>query len=170
MHNPSTDWCYETEPDAGLAGRRLKWPRGKVLGGSSSINGLLYIRRQKEDYDGWRQMGNAGWSYDDILPYFKKGENQERGADEYNGADGPMRVSNIRINRPICEEFIAAAESIGIYQVEDLIERTKGVGNFQLPTQNGRRCSSAVAYLHSIKRRKNLKVVTHSYVCRVIIK
>ena len=147
MHNPSTDWCYKTEPDAGLAGRRLKWPRGKVLGGSSSINGLLYIRRQKEDYDGWRQMGNAGWSYDDILPYFKKGENQERGADEYNGADGPMRVSNIRINRPICEEFIAAAESIGIHQVEDLIERTKRV--WDISNSRPKMADAAVQLLHT---------------------
>ncbi|MEE2698575.1 MAG: choline dehydrogenase [Pseudomonadota bacterium] len=171
MHNPSTDWCYETEPDSGLAGRRLKWPRGKVLGGSSSINGLLYIRGQREDYDGWRQMGNAGWSYDDVLPYFKKAENQERGADEYHGADGPLSVSNIRINRPICEEFIAAAESIGIRRVEDFNGKDQeGVGYFQLTTKNGRRCSSAVAYLHSIKRRKNLKVVTHAHVRRIIIK
>ncbi len=171
MHNPSTDWCYVTEPVSGLAGRRLKWPRGKVLGGSSSINGLLYIRGQRRDYDSWRQMGNSGWSYDDVLPYFKKAENQERGADEYHGADGPMRVSNIRINRPICEEFIAAAESIGIHRVEDFNgEDQEGVGYFQLTTQNGRRCSSAVAYLHSIKRRKNLKVVTHSHVSRIIIK
>ena len=171
MHNPSTDWCYETEPDPGLAGRRLKWPRGKVLGGSSSINGLLYIRGQREDYDGWRQMGNAGWSYDDVLPYFKKAENQERGSDEYHGIGGPLSVSNMRIKRPICEDFISAAESIGIQRVEDFNgQNQEGVGYFQLTTRNGRRCSSAVAYLHSIKNRKNLKVVTKAHVRKIVIR
>ena len=90
MHNPATDWCYLTDPDEGIDGRRLQWPRGKVLGGSSSLNGLLYIRGQREDYDDWAQLGNDGWDYDSVLPYFKKSECQERGADDYHGADGPL--------------------------------------------------------------------------------
>ena len=90
MHNPRVDWCYQTEPDPGLNGRRLPWPRGKVLGGSSSLNGLLYVRGQAEDYDGWRQRGNTGWSYDDVLPLFKRSQWQERGADGYHGQDGTL--------------------------------------------------------------------------------
>ena len=90
MHNPATDWCYLTQPDPGLNGRRLQWPRGKVLGGSSSINGLLYIRGQKEDYDHWRQLGNAGWSYEDVLPYFRKSEDFQYGENDYHGVGGPI--------------------------------------------------------------------------------
>ncbi|MGI9387191.1 MAG: GMC family oxidoreductase, partial [Methyloligellaceae bacterium] len=101
MHNPSTDWCYRTEPDPGLNGRILDWPRGKTLGGSSSINGLLYIRGHRSDYDHWRQLGNTGWSYEDVLPYFKRSENQERGADDYHGSGGPLSVSNIRTERKL---------------------------------------------------------------------
>ena len=111
MHNPSVDWCYKTEPDPGLNGRSLEWPRGKVLGGSSSLNGLLYVRGQHEDYDRWRQMGNEGWSWDDVLPFFKRSEDQERGADDYHGAGGPLSVSNMRLRRPICDAWVAAAQN-----------------------------------------------------------
>ncbi|MDJ0982924.1 MAG: GMC family oxidoreductase N-terminal domain-containing protein, partial [Kiloniellales bacterium] len=93
LHNPSTDWCYKTDPDPGLNGRSIDWPRGKTLGGSSSINGLLYIRGQHEDYDHWRQLGNVGWSAEDVLPYFKRAEDQERGDDDYHGTGGPLSVS-----------------------------------------------------------------------------
>ncbi|MEM8644965.1 MAG: GMC family oxidoreductase N-terminal domain-containing protein, partial [Pseudomonadota bacterium] len=108
LHNPDTDWCYVTEPDPGLNGRALDWPRGKTLGGSSSINGLLYIRGQHEDYDHWRQLGNVGWSYEDVLPYFKRSEGQERGGDEYHGGEGPLSVTNIRAKRDVCEALIDA--------------------------------------------------------------
>ena len=101
MHNPTVDWCYKTEPDPGLNGRSLDWPRGKVLGGSSSLNGLLYVRGQSSDYDRWAQMGNRGWSWEDVLPLFKRSENQERGADAFHGADGELSVSNMRLQRPI---------------------------------------------------------------------
>ena len=107
MHHPATDWCYKTEPDEGVAGRRLQWPCGKVLGGSSSINGLLYVRGQPEDYDHWAGMGNKGWSYKDVLPYFKKSEDQERGADEYHGVGGPLKVSDLRLRRPIPGRYSA---------------------------------------------------------------
>ena len=109
MHNPSVDWCYRTEPDPGLNGRSIDWPRGKVLGGSSSLNGLLYVRGQKEDYDRWRQMGNVGWAWDDVLPLFKRSESNERGADDFHGSDGLLSVSNMRIQRPICDAWVAAA-------------------------------------------------------------
>ena len=114
MHNPKTDWCYVTEPDAGIANRQLQWPRGKVLGGSSSINGLLYVRGQREDYDRWVELGNEGWSYAEVLPYFKKSEDQERGASEYHGVGGPLKVSDLRLRRPIADHFIAGAKDIGI--------------------------------------------------------
>jgi len=100
MFHPVLSWNYETEPEPGLMNRRIAWPRGRVLGGSSSINGLVYIRGQREDYDQWRQMGNTGWSYEDVLPYFRRAEDQERGADDYHGADGPLGVSDIRDRRP----------------------------------------------------------------------
>jgi len=169
LHNPATDWCYKTEPDPGLNGRRLDWPRGKTLGGSSSINGLLYIRGQHADYNHWRQLGNAGWSAEDVLPYFKRGENQERGGDEYHGADGPLAVSNMRVERDICAALISAAEELGIPKNNDFNGASQeGAGYFQLTAKNGRRCSSAVAYLNPARHRPNLKIVTHAHAERLL--
>ncbi|MCW8885670.1 MAG: choline dehydrogenase [Motiliproteus sp.] len=169
MHNPKTDWCYMTEPDPGINGRQLQWPRGKVLGGSSSLNGLLYVRGQKEDYDDWAALGNKGWSYDEILPYFKKSEDQERGADKYHGVGGPLAVSNIRIRREICDKFIAAAEQVGIPRNDDSNgEKQEGVGYFQLTiNRNGTRCSTAVGFLRPALKRPNLDVATHALVHRI---
>lgn len=171
MHNPSVDWCYKTEPDSGLNNRKLDWPRGKVLGGSSSLNGLLYVRGQPQDYDRWRQMGNIGWGWDDVLPLFKRSENNERGADDFHGDKGPLRVSDMRIQRPICDAWVTAAQTAG-YQFNPDYNSAKqeGVGYFQLTSYNGRRCSAAVAYLKPIKARKNLQVITHAQVQKVIIK
>ncbi|MBT8414126.1 MAG: choline dehydrogenase [Boseongicola sp.] len=170
MHNPSVDWCYRTEPDPGLNGRSIDWPRGKVLGGSSSLNGLLYVRGQAEDYDRWRQMGNTGWGWDDVLPLFKRAEANERGADEFHGDDGPLAVSNMRIQRPICDAWVAAAQAAGYPFNPDYNGGTQeGVGYFQLTTKNGRRCSAAVAYLKPVKHRANLKIVTKALVSRVNI-
>lgn len=168
MHNPSVDWCYSTEPDPGINGRKLDWPRGKVLGGSSSLNGLLYVRGQAQDYDRWRQMGNSGWGWDDILPLFKRAENQERGADDYHGVGGPLNVSNMRLKRPICDAWVAAAQNEG-YEFNDDYngEKQEGVGYFQLTTRNGRRCSAAVGYLNPVKSRPNLTIVTHAHVQRL---
>ena len=138
LHNPKTDWCYKTEPDPGLNGRRLDWPRGKTLGGSSSINGLLYIRGQSADYDVWRQLGNEGWSFDDVLPYFKRAENQERGGDDYHGVGGPLFVSDMRARRDVCDAFIAAAEEIGIPRNDDFNgKEQEGAGYFQLTSKFG---------------------------------
>ncbi len=169
MHNPKMDWCYMTDPDPGINGRQLQWPRGKVLGGSSALNGLLYVRGQKEDYDDWANLGNKGWSYDDILPYFKKSENQERGADKYHGVGGPLAVSNIRIKREICDKFITAAEQIGIPRNDDSNGETQeGVGYFQLTiNQNGTRCSTAVGFLRPALKRPNLQAVTKALVHRI---
>ncbi|MCB1758111.1 MAG: GMC family oxidoreductase N-terminal domain-containing protein, partial [Gammaproteobacteria bacterium] len=114
MHNPATDWCYTTRPDAGIDGRSLQWPRGKVLGGSSSLNGLLYVRGQAEDYDRWAELGNKGWSFREVLDYFKKSEDQERGADAFHGVGGPQKVSDLRLRRPIADFFIKAAVQTGI--------------------------------------------------------
>ena len=171
IHNPNVDWCYETEPDPGLNGRSIEWPRGKVLGGSSSLNGLLYVRGQPQDYDRWRQMGNAGWGWDDVLPLFKRAENNERGADEYHGIGGPLSVSNMRIQRPITDAWVAAAQSAGYKFNPDYNGADQeGVGFFQLTSRNGRRCSSAVAYLNPIKKRENLQIITRAQVARVVIK
>ena len=165
LHNPSTDWCYKTDPDPGLNGRSLDWPRGKTLGGSSSINGLLYIRGQHEDYDHWRQLGNTGWSSEDTLPYFRRAEDQERGSDEYHGAGGPLSVSDMRVHREVCNAFIDAAEEIGVPRNDDFNGKCQeGAGYFQLTSRHGRRCSTAVAYLNPVRSRSNLDIVTHAHV------
>ncbi len=170
MHNPKVDWCYRTEPDPGLNGRSIDWPRGKVLGGSSSLNGLLYVRGQAEDYDRWRQMGNSGWGWEDVLPLFKRAESNERGADEFHGDEGPLAVSNMRIQRPICDAWVAAAQSAGYAFNPDYNGATQeGVGYFQLTAKNGRRCSSAVAYLKPARQRSNLQIVTKALVSKVNI-
>ncbi|MDX1431153.1 MAG: choline dehydrogenase [Gammaproteobacteria bacterium] len=170
MHNPRTDWCYVTEPDAGLAGRSIQWPRGKVLGGSSAINGLLYIRGQARDYDQWRQLGNSGWSYEDVLPYFRRAEDQERGASDYHGTGGPLAVSDMRLRREVCDAFIAAAEELGIPRRDDFNgAEQEGAGYFQLTARNGFRCSTAVGYLRPARRRENLCIMTRAHAERILI-
>ena len=169
IHNPSVDWCYKTEPDPGLNGRSIEWPRGKVLGGSSSLNGLLYVRGQPQDYDRWRQMGNKGWAWEDVLPLFKRAESNERGADEFHGDDGPLSVSNMRIQRPITDAWVAAAQSAGYKFNPDYNgAEQEGVGFFQLTSKNGRRCSAAVAYLNPVKSRENLQIITRAQVEKVV--
>ena len=170
IHNPNVDWCYKTEPDPGLNGRSIEWPRGKVLGGSSSLNGLLYVRGQPQDYDRWRQMGNTGWGWDDVLPLFKRAENNERGADDFHGDSGPLSVSDMRIQRPITDAWVAAAQAAGYKFNPDYNGADQeGVGFFQLTARNGRRCSSAVAYLNPVKKRANLKIITHAQVAKIQI-
>ena len=168
MHNPKTDWCYRTAPDPGLNGRSISWPRGKVLGGSSSINGLIYIRGQKEDYNEWEISGNTGWSYQDMLSYFRKCEDQERGANEYHGIGGPLKVSDMRIRRGIGEAFIRGANEVGIPSNNDFNgENQEGAGYYQLTAHNGRRWSSAVSYLKPVRNRPNLKVLTNVLANRI---
>src|SRR6202035_981862 len=149
----SVNWMYQTEPEPGLDGRTIFQPRGKVLGGSSSINGLLYVRGQHEDYDRWRQLGNTGWGFDDVLPYFKKAEDQGRGADAFHGAGGPLPVSDWRHPDPLSEAFVAAAVEMGIPRNHDFNGASQeGAGFFQTTTRLGRRASTAVAYLRPALR------------------
>jgi len=169
MHNPSVDWCYKTEPDETINNRSIPCPRGKTLGGSSSINGLLYIRGQDRDYDIWRQLGNKGWSWNDVLPYFKKAENQERGSSEFHGIDGPLYVSDQRIKLPLLDEFQNAAEEFGIPKSNDFNKGNNlGCGYFQVTVKKGFRCSTAVGYLNPIKKRTNLKIITNAHVKKII--
>lgn len=163
MGNPGTDWRFRTEPDPGIAGRSIPWPRGRVLGGSSSINGLLYVRGQPEDYDGWRQLGCTGWGWDDVAPLFRRMERWEGGDDGVRGADGPLPVTRSRLTREIVEAWIAAAVAAGYRHTEDYnAPDQEGVGHFQLTAHRGRRASSAVAYLRPARGRANLTVLTET--------
>jgi choline dehydrogenase len=165
----AVNWMYQTEPEPGLNGRSVFQPRGKTLGGSSSINGLLYIRGQHEDYDRWRQRGNVGWGYDDVLPYFKKAEDQARGADDFHGAGGPLPVSNLGHPDPISAAFIEAAVEAGIPRNPDFNGASQeGAGFFQTTTKGGRRASAAVAYLRPAKSRSNLHVETSALAERIL--
>lgn len=171
MHDPRFDWRYRTEPDPGIAGRQLDWPRGKVLGGSSSLNGLLYVRGQHEDYDGWAALGNKGWSFAEVLPYFKKSEDQERGPSEYHGVGGPLKVSDLRLRRRIAERFIAAAQDIGIPLNHDYNGATQeGVGYYQQTAYKGMRWSTAKGFLKPARNRPNLTVETNAQTTRVLFK
>jgi choline dehydrogenase len=163
MHDPKLDWCYLTEPDPGIANRQLQWPRGKVLGGSSSLNGLLYIRGQRADYDHWADLGNPGWRYDDVLPYFRKSEDQQRGANAYHGVGGPQKVSDLRLNRPIADHFVRAAQEIGIPFNEDPNgAEQEGVSYFQQTAHKGLRWSTAKGFLKPARRRPNLQLETRA--------
>ena len=169
MNNPLVDWCFKTENDPGLNGRSIYWPRGKVLGGSSSLNGLLYVRGQAEDYDQWRQMGNVGWGWDDVLPYFKRSEDNERGADAYRGVGGPLAVNDMRLRRKICDEWVEAAQNAGYPFNPDYNGATQeGVGYFQFTCRKGRRCSAAEAYLKPARGRKSLDIVVKALTRRVV--
>lgn len=159
------DWTYFTEPEVTLGNRSLYWPRGKVLGGSSSINAMIYIRGNHADYDQWRDMGNPGWGFSDVLPYFKKSENQERGASEYHGASGPLCVSDLRTVNPLSEAFVAAGEEAGLQRNPDFNgAQQDGVGFYQVTQSKGQRHSSAAAFLHPVMSRKNLTVKTETHV------
>jgi choline dehydrogenase len=140
IYNPKVAWRYETEPEPEMHNRRIPWPRGKVLGGSSAINGLIYIRGQKQDFDLWRQLGNAGWSYDDVLPYFRKAEHQERGANDYHGSGGPLAVSDLRSRHELHDAFIAAAIEAGYPRNDDFNgAEQEGVGPLQVTVRGRRR-------------------------------
>jgi choline dehydrogenase len=167
VRNPSVNWMYETEPEPGLNDRRIFWPRGRVLGGSSSINGMVYIRGQPEDYDGWRQLGNEGWAWEDVLPYFLRSEHNERGASEFHAVGGPLNVSDITERHEISDAVIDALVGLGIPHRDVNGPEQEGCGYFQLTVKNGRRQSTAVAYLTPAKRRKNLSIRTNALVERV---
>src|SRR4051794_21541343 len=165
----TVNWMYQTEPEPELKGRQVFQPRGKTLGGSSSINGLLYVRGQHEDYDRWRQRGNAGWGYDDVLPYFKKAENQQRGADAYHGVGGPLPGSDWRHADPLSEAFVVAAAETGIPTNPDFNGATQeGAGFFQTTTSRGRRASTAFSYLRPARKRGNLRIETSALAQRIL--
>ena len=173
MGNPNTDWQYKAAADPGINGRSIPWPRGKVLGGSSSINGLLYVRGQAEDFDHWRQLGNKGWAWDDVLPYFKRAETWkgEPSSDE-RGSNGPLSVSPTALKRDVVDKWIDAAVAAGYPKNGDYNGNGRdqeGVGYFQLTLDKGRRCSSATAYLKPARNRKNLEIITHTQVRRLIV-
>ena len=170
IYNRKLAWVFETEPVPGLNNRQVPWPRGKVLGGSSSINGLIYIRGQRQDFDLWRQMGSAGWSYDDVLPYFRKAENQERGADPFHGAGGPLSVSDLRADHELHDAFIAGAQEIGFPYNRDFNGAEQdGVGPLQLTVHKGRRASTAFAYLRPAAKRANLRVDVRAPTRRILL-
>ena len=166
--DPKIGWGYETDPVPESHNRRISWPRGRVLGGSSSINGLVYIRGQAEDFDHWRQLGNAGWSWEEVRPYFIKAEDQQRGASEYHGVGGPLGVCDVHRDE-LCDAYIAAAQQAGIPRNDDFNgERQEGVGYFQLTVRRGLRSSSAASYLRPARRWQNLSVVTDALVTRIL--
>ncbi len=172
MWSKTYNWCFETDPDPNMNGRRIYWPRGKTLGGSSSINGLIYIRGQREDYDHWAALGNTGWSHDEVLPYFVKSEGNLRGAMPGHGTDGPLKVSDIGAKHELIEAFIGGAQQIGPRSVPRTDDfngaRQEGVGYFQLNTAHGLRCSTAKAYLAPARRRPNLKIETEAFAAGLI--
>ena len=176
MHNPKVDWCFKTEPDETMNNRSIRYPRGKTLGGSSSINGLLWIRGQREDYNIWRQLGNSGWGWNDVLPYFLKSENNELGKSEFHNDNGPISVANKKINLKLLDEFQNAAEEIGIPKTIDFNKGDNfGVGFFQFTTSHSKfglklRCSAAKGYLNPIKKRKNLKIIVNAHVQKLNFK
>ncbi len=144
FQNKRYNWMFETEPEPELNGRKVYQPRGKVLGGTSAINGLVYIRGQKEDYDSWAQMGCTGWSFADVLPLFKRAEDQENGADDYHGVGGPLAVSNPREKHELCEAFIRAGVERGLtYNPDFNGADQEGIGYFQTTSRGGIRCSTA---------------------------
>jgi choline dehydrogenase len=164
------DWNYETEPEFFLHNRRLYWPRGKMLGGSSSINAMIYIRGNPLDYDEWESFGNAGWKFQDVLPYFKKSENQARGPSEYHGSGGLLNISDLREVNKLTQAFLAACESAGLVPNGDFNGPGQdGVGLYQVTQKNGRRHSAADAYLRPALGRKNLVVLTGAHALRILV-
>ncbi|WP_114226814.1 MULTISPECIES: GMC family oxidoreductase [Sphingomonas] len=162
LKDPKVNWLYVTEPDPGTHGRQHVWPRGKVLGGSSSINAMLYVRGQRSDYDHWRQLGCEGWGWDEVFPYFRKAQHQERGPCDDHAVGGPLNVSDPRDGHAVSEAAIAACVALGLPERDLNGPEQEGVGWFQLNIKDGKRCSAAVAYLHPAMGRANLTVETRA--------
>jgi choline dehydrogenase-like flavoprotein len=174
-HGKINNWAFNTVPQPGLKGRRGYQPRGRTLGGSSAINAMLYVRGQRQDYDGWANMGCGGWDWDSVLPYFRRSENNERGDDEFHGAGGPLQVSNQKSPRPITRSFVEAARQLQMRERDDFnTGDNEGVGLYQVTqfhdrARNGERCSAAAAYLHPVMtERSNLNVITNARASRVL--
>lgn len=163
--NPRTDWCYETEPEPGLGGRSIGYARGRVLGGCSSINAMIYMRGQRSDYDHWAALGNRGWSWEEVLPLFKRSEDYQHGADEFHGAGGELRVEERRVNWEILDAWRAAAAECGIPSIDEFNRGDNfGAAYFQMNQRRGRRWSASKAFLRPVRRRPNLEVQVHSLV------
>lgn len=170
IDNPAANWLYSSEPEPATNGRRLPAPRGKLLGGSSAINGLVFVRGQARDYDGWAQLGNRGWSYDDVLPFFKRLESYDGGDDEFRGRDGPLRVTDPDETGPLYDALIAAAGQVGIPHNPDYNgARQDGIAMSQATIAGGRRMSTARCYLDPIRHRRNLTVATNALTERVLL-
>ena len=170
MFHPVYNWGFSTDPDPGMDNRRIYWPRGRCLGGSSSINGLIYVRGQPEDYDRWAAAGNRGWGWRDVLPWFVRSEGNQRGASPTHGADGPLKCSDIGARHELMEAIIAGAGELGVPRTDDFNGGVQeGVGYYQLFTDRGWRCSTAVAYLKPARGRANLVVATNAQAARVIL-
>lgn len=169
IFDPRVAWSFETEPERELGGRRIVWPRGKVLGGSSSINGLVWARGQRQDFDMWAERGCRGWRYEEILPHFRRSEDFEGGADPWRGVGGPVSVCLPRYRSPLMEAFVEAAKQAGVPENPDYNGAEQaGVGWFQLTLRNGLRCSAARAYLRPARGRRNLAIETDALACRVL--
>ena len=169
MFHPEYNWGFHTEPEPNMGGRKVYWPRGRGLGGSSSINGLIYVRGQPEDYDAWAAAGNRGWGWRDVLPYFRKLEDNSRGASEFHGAGGPIACTDIPAGHELMDAIVAAGEELGVPRTDDFnAGRQEGVGYYQLFTRNGQRCSAAVGYLKPARRRPNLRIETDAHAERVL--
>jgi choline dehydrogenase len=170
LDTPRFNWLYETAPQPAMDGRRMYWPRGRILGGSSSINAMIYIRGQAADYDHWHKVGNAGWGYADVLPYFKKAERNERLHDDFHGGDGPLNVAERPYTNPLSHAFVAAAQQAGVPLNADFNGATQlGCGLFQVTQKGGARWSAASAYLHPASARGNLTIITKAQAMRVLI-
>ena len=168
--SPRRNWNFETEPVPALNGRKLWWFQGRILGGSSSINGMLYLRGHSLEYDQWAQRGCNGWSFDHVLPYFKKAETNTRGANEWHGDRGPITVKPSRIDLPICDAFLAAAQGAGFAVVDDLnADIAEGFGRIDTNIANGRRASTAVAYVQPARQRGNLDLLSQTLAARIVI-
>lgn len=162
------DWNYSTEPETQLANRRLYWPRGRVIGGSSSMNAMIYIRGNPTDYDHWRNLGNPGWGFLDVLPYFKRAENQNRGDSEYHGVGGPLDVCDLRTKHPLSHTFVAAAKEVAFAYNEDFNGASQeGAGFYQVTQRRGRRWSAADAYLRPACHRNNLTLETRAHASKI---
>jgi len=170
LYKTEVDWNYFTEPEPCLHNRRLYWPRGKMLGGSSSMNAMIYVRGNRLDYNYWASLGNKGWGFDDVLPYFKKSQLQERGASDHHGASGPLHVSDLRFVNPLTRAFLAAANELGVPCNADFNGATQdGAGLYQVTQKNGSRHSAADAYLKPALHRKNLRVIMGAHSTRVLL-
>lgn len=164
------NWSYRTQAEPHLNQREINLPRGKVLGGCSAINGMVYVRGQAEDFDRWAELGNTGWSYNDVLPYFKRSEDCENGASTFHGTDGPLWVGNVKNEFPICDDFIKAAQQAGHTFNQDINAATQeGVGYFPHNIKNGKRLSSASAFIDAKIKPANLTVITHAHATRIIV-